>query len=191
MARLAHNDQKLNAVSIMTSKYVISAITSACASVLATISFAPSTMAKPNAPAAETCDLDDPTPCMKRHGESAARDLMRAYQSASKLADTTCTEVISPGIGECLEHAQAVADKELNATYARAMSSIDKDEDGRKWREQLKRAQEAWLRFRDADCGDLVFSEYSNGTGAGPASSMCLIEHTVARDAELHRRYDR
>ncbi|AWI90369.1 DUF1311 domain-containing protein [Methylobacterium sp. DM1] len=135
--------------------------------------------------------MDDPTACLDRHGEVAACTLDKAYADAASKLSAACAEVVSPGIGACLERAWQIANKELNDTYARAMRSIDNDEAGRKWREQLKLAQQAWLRFRDADCGDLVFSEWMNGTGAGAAALACQVGHTVARTAELRRRYDR
>ena len=173
------------------SRLLAAAVLGAYAGMLVTMTFAPQAMAAPERPAPETCSMDDPAACLDRHGEVAARALDKAYADAASKLSAACAEVVSPGIGACLEHARQIADKELNDTYARAMKSIENDEAGRKWREQLKLAQQAWLRFRDADCGDLVFSEWMNGTGAGPAAMACQVGHTVARTAELRRRYDR
>ncbi|AYO84446.1 lysozyme inhibitor LprI family protein [Methylobacterium brachiatum] len=171
------------------SKRVLGALLGACAGVIATVSVAPPAVAAPPAPASGTCDTDEPTACMNRYGEGAARSLSRAYGKAAGQVDALCAEAVSSGI--CLEPAQQVADKDLNATYARALASIGDDAEGRTWRARLKQAQQAWLRFRDADCGDLTFSEWGSGTGAGPAMSACLIAHTVERTAELRRRYGR
>ncbi|XYD09858.1 lysozyme inhibitor LprI family protein [Methylobacterium sp. NMS12] len=128
-------------------------------------------------------------PCLNRHGEAAAKSLSPAYADLANKLDTACTEVPSPGMSACLERAQQNADKELNEAYARAMKSIDNDDTGRKWREHLRLAQQAWLHFRDADCGDLTTSEWSGGTGMGPAIITCQLGHTEARTAELNRRY--
>ena len=173
------------------SKRVLGALLGAWAGVIATVSVAPPAVAAPPAPASRTCDTDEPTACMNRYGEGAARSLSRAYGKAAGQVDALCAEAVSSGVAYCLEPAQQVADKDLNATYARALASIGDDAEGRTWRMRLKQAQQAWLRFRDADCGDLTFSEWGSGTGAGPAMSACLIAHTVERTAELRRRYDR
>ncbi|MFG7490576.1 lysozyme inhibitor LprI family protein [Methylorubrum rhodesianum] len=173
------------------SRLFAAAVLGAYVGMLVTMTFTPQAMAAPERPTPETCSMDDPTACLDRHGEAAARALDKAYADAASKLSAACAEVISPGIGACLERAWQIADKELNETYARAMKSIENDEAGRKWREQLKLAQQAWLRIRDADCGDLVFSEWMNGTGAGAAAVACQVGHTVARTAELRRRYDR
>ena len=161
----------------------------ACVGVLITVNLAPSAEAAPSAQISVPCDGDDPTLCLNRHGELAAQSLSRGYADVASKLDGTCAEVISPGIGACLERAQQIADKALNDTYAHAMKSIDNDEAGRKWRERLKLAQQTWLRFRDADCGDLTISEWSSGTGTGAAIMTCQLGHTEARTAELNRRY--
>ena len=135
------------------SRLFAAAVLGAYAGMLATMTFAPQAMAAPERPTPETCSMDDPTACLNRHGEVAARALDKAYADAASKLSAACAEVISPGIGACLE--------------------------------------QAWLRFRDADCGDLVFSEWMNGTGAGAAAMACQVGHTVARTAELRRRYDR
>ncbi|WP_082557996.1 lysozyme inhibitor LprI family protein [Methylobacterium sp. Leaf361] len=174
------------------SKAALRTLAGAFAGAVASVTFVPMALAAPSASAAETCDSDDPTSCLSRHGEAAGNMLSKAYADASKKVAPMCFEVIGPAIGDCLERARRVADKELDETYARAMKSIGSDDDAaRKWRERLKLAQQAWLRFRDADCGDVISFEWMDGTGAGPAGSACLVAHTIERAAELKRRYDR
>lgn len=174
------------------SKAVLRILAGAFAGTVVSVTFVPMVLAAPSAPAAETCDSDNPTPCLKLHGEAAENILSKTYANASNKVGPMCFEVIGPAIGDCLERAQRVADKELNETYARAMKSIGSDDDAAsKWRERLRLTQQAWIRFRDADCGDVISFEWMNGTGAGPAASACLVAHTIERTAELKRRYGR
>ncbi|MGE7157176.1 lysozyme inhibitor LprI family protein, partial [Methylorubrum rhodesianum] len=120
------------------SRLFAAAVLGAYVGMLVTMTFTPQAMAAPERPTPETCSMDDPTACLDRHGEAAARALDKAYADAASKLSAACAEVISPGIGACLERAWQIADKELNETYARAMKSIENDEAGRKWREQLK-----------------------------------------------------
>ncbi|MCX4194759.1 DUF1311 domain-containing protein [Methylobacterium organophilum] len=129
--------------------------------------------------------------CLNRHGEDAAKALSKAYGDVAGKLDAACSEVISPGMTACLGRAQEIADKKLNATYARAMKAISSEDNGKKWQEELRLAQQTWMRFRDADCGDLITDEWHGGTGTYPAIATCLLGHTEARTAELKRRYDR
>ncbi|QFU15587.1 lysozyme inhibitor LprI family protein [Microvirga thermotolerans] len=94
----------------------------------------------------------------------------------------------------CLDKALKAADGELNAVYKKALELIDKDdmmsaEQHRNWKQALQKAQRAWVAFRDADCGEPVGYEWSQGTGMGPATLACLLQKTRIRTAELRQRY--
>jgi uncharacterized protein YecT (DUF1311 family) len=168
---------------------VIGVFLGVCSGAFYTVALVPPAVAAPRTSTSEACDGDDPMPCLNRHGEAAAKALSLTYADLANNLDTACTQVPSPGMSACLERAQQNADKELNEAYTRAIKSIDKDDTGRKWRERLRLAQQAWLHFRDADCGDLTTSEWSGGTGMGAAIITCQLGHTEARTAELNRRY--
>lgn len=92
------------------------------------------------------------------------------------------------------------ADKRLNLAYRKAQSVIEQDDRGQDdpgevakakatWTAQLAAAQRAWMAFRDADCGDLIFSEWDNGHGVLPAVYACRYDKTVQRTNEILSRY--
>ena len=54
---------------------------------------------------------------------------------------------------------------------------------------ELKKAQQAWIVFRDADCGALTAHEWGHGTGMGAATESCLLEKTIQRTGDLEHRY--
>ena len=87
------------------------------------------------------------------------------------------------------------ADAKLNAAYKKALSVIDNDDREQDpkakatWKVQLAAAQRAWIAFRDADCGDLIFSEWNNGSGTTAALYACRYDKTVQRTAEILSRY--
>ncbi|MCB8822785.1 lysozyme inhibitor LprI family protein [Microvirga rosea] len=114
---------------------------------------------------------------------------------AQFMPEGPCTnETSTYAQSECLDKALKVADGELNAVYKKAQASIDKSDmmnaDQRKsWKQALQKAQRAWVAFRDADCGEPVGYEWSQGTGMGPATLACNLEKTKIRAQELTARY--
>jgi uncharacterized protein YecT (DUF1311 family) len=74
----------------------------------------------------------------------------------------------------------AVLDKRLNAAYQKALSMAQSD----KQREQLRVAQRAWLKFRDADCD---YYELGEGTIARIEGGVCMLTLTQQRAEELER----
>ncbi|GJD54059.1 hypothetical protein OPKNFCMD_6840 [Methylobacterium crusticola] len=87
------------------------------------------------------------------------------------------------------------ADRKLNAAYKKAQLVIEQDDRGQDgkaraaWTAQLAAAQRAWIAFRDADCGDLVVSEWNSGSGATAAAYACRYDKTVQRTEEILSRY--
>ncbi|MCJ2095231.1 DUF1311 domain-containing protein [Methylobacterium sp. J-072] len=57
------------------------------------------------------------------------------------------------------------------------------------WKTQFMAAQRAWIAFRDADCGDLTFSEWNNGSGITAALYACKSDKTVQRTDDILSRY--
>ncbi|WP_091777730.1 lysozyme inhibitor LprI family protein [Methylobacterium sp. UNC378MF] len=146
-------------------------------------------------PCSGEMDDDQVMKCLNQQGESAEAVLSKSYASNAKALDTACSEIFIRGQGACLERALQLADKKLNEAYALALKAIAKNDRpnfGPKldWRGDLKRAQQAWLHFREADCNNLIGDEWRDGSGLGPATVACQLGHTLSRTAELHRRYD-
>lgn len=116
----------------------------------------------------------------------------RADQPSAKLC---LKETSTPGTEACMHRALDDADAKLNAAYKKALSVIendDREQDPKAkatWKAQLAAAQRAWIAFRDADCGDLIFSEWNNGSGTTAALYACRYDKTVQRTAEILSRY--
>jgi uncharacterized protein YecT (DUF1311 family) len=74
----------------------------------------------------------------------------------------------------------AEADAELNKEYRQLVSKMS----DKKWELKLRTAQQAWIKFRDANC-DYV-SEFSGGGSAVTWEyNLCLAEMTTTRTKEL------
>jgi uncharacterized protein YecT (DUF1311 family) len=71
------------------------------------------------------------------------------------------------------------ADAKLNKTYQEFMSKLDESE-----KVQLKNAQLAWLKYRDANC-EFVADQYKGGTMRPMIAAICLADVTNARVNEL------
>jgi uncharacterized protein YecT (DUF1311 family) len=83
----------------------------------------------------------------------------------------------------CIADAYKKADAELNRIYKLAFTGLDvKDA------ENLRKAQRAWVIYRDAQC-DAEYAKWDGGTG-GPAAHLdCLYRLTQLRTTELHKTY--
>ena len=112
-----------------------------------------------------------------------------ARESAAAAA---CIAKLAPAAQSgCLEKLATAADARLNDAYRRAVTMIDKSggDNVAKWKAELKTAQQAWISFRDADCGALVGYEWGHGTGMGSAMESCLLQKTEQRTRDLMDRY--
>jgi uncharacterized protein YecT (DUF1311 family) len=112
-----------------------------------------------------------------------------AYAHDSSVA--ACEALAPPAQSGCLEKLVDAADARLNDVYRRAMTAIEKSDSDKiaAWKAELKSAEQAWIAFRDADCGALVAYEWGYGTGMGAATESCLLEKTQQRTRELVARY--
>lgn len=90
-----------------------------------------------------------------------------------------CSQTETFELKQCLQGEYQKADKELNAVYGQTMAKLDAE-----GKEALKKAQRAWIQFRDADaafCAD----RFRGGTYAGAASLECLRDLTNQRVKDL------
>jgi uncharacterized protein YecT (DUF1311 family) len=112
-----------------------------------------------------------------------------AYAQDSSVA--ACEALAPPAQSGCLEKLVDAADAKLNDVYRRAMTAIDRSDSDKiaAWKAELKKSEQAWIAFRDADCGALVGYEWGHGTGMGSATQSCLLEKTEERTRELVARY--
>ena len=79
----------------------------------------------------------------------------------------------------CWGNQYKAADTQLNTAYREFASKLSPEETA-----QLKAAQLAWIKFRDANC-EFVADAYKGGTIRPMIAAMCLADVTTARTAEL------
>lgn len=98
------------------------------------------------------------------------------------------------GMGACLDQELSYWDGLLNTYYQAALQRAKTlDADTRKYapeaanmEKSLREMQRAWIPFRDASC-DFERAQWTNGTGAGPATLSCLMEMTGKQALKLGR----
>jgi uncharacterized protein YecT (DUF1311 family) len=71
------------------------------------------------------------------------------------------------------------ADAALNKTYQQLAAKLDDDE-----KTQLKNAENAWLKYRDANC-EFVADQYKGGSIRPMIEAMCRADVTSNRTTEL------
>jgi uncharacterized protein YecT (DUF1311 family) len=113
-----------------------------------------------------------------------------AYAQDSAAA-AACDKLATNAQSGCLEKLANAADAKLNEVYRRAMKTIESSDpdNAAAWKAELKSAEQAWIAFRDADCGALTAYEWSHGTGMGAATEHCILEKTEQRTRDLASRY--
>lgn len=80
---------------------------------------------------------------------------------------------------QCAANAYKAADAVLNKVYQQLVAKLDDEE-----KAQLKEAQTAWLKYRDANC-DFVADQYKGGTMRPMIYAGCLEDVTKKRTTEL------
>ncbi|MEG4679493.1 lysozyme inhibitor LprI family protein [Enterobacter cloacae] len=99
--------------------------------------------------------------------------------SASALADECDKATTQLELNTCSAQQYQAADKKLNQTYQAAIKRAAAPQ-----RDLLKKAQQAWIALRDADC-NFVGSGTEGGSVQPMIISQCLTEKTVEREAFL------
>ena len=80
----------------------------------------------------------------------------------------------------CSSKKLAEADANLNKTYRELIGKLG----DKKWELNLRSAQQAWIKYRDANCG--FVSELSGGGSSSTFEyNFCLADMTTARTKEL------
>lgn len=82
------------------------------------------------------------------------------------------------GMKECIAEETNKQDKRLNSAYKKVLKSLSS-----KRQAQLKKAQRAWVAYRDAECEYL--HDPDGGTLAGVISANCYMDKTAQRATEL------
>jgi len=79
----------------------------------------------------------------------------------------------------CWGNQYKAADAKLNQVYRQFTAKLDDAE-----KTQLKTAQTAWLKYRDANC-EFVGDQYKGGTMRPMIAAICLADVTDNRTKEL------
>lgn len=106
------------------------------------------------------------------------------------------TAAISPQSSTADEGPNALrrADAQLNAQYAATMRKMKANDatnapdaqQGPSYQQALRTAQQAWIKFRDANCVSVGY-EYRGGSAELLSRRTCLTDMTKARTAELRQ----
>ena len=79
----------------------------------------------------------------------------------------------------CWGNQYKAADAKLNQVYRQFTAKLDDEE-----KTELKTAQTAWLKYRDANC-EFVGDQYKGGTMRPMIAAICLADVTDNRTREL------
>ena len=82
-------------------------------------------------------------------------------------------------MNQCAGNAYKAADGELNQVYRKLVAMLDAED-----KAQLKVAQTAWLKYRDAHC-EFVGDQYKGGSIRPMIYAFCLADVTRNRTTEL------
>lgn len=82
-------------------------------------------------------------------------------------------------MNDCAGREYKTADVTLNRVYQQLVSMLATGE-----KSQLKEAQTAWIKYRDANC-DFVADQYKGGTIRSTIYGLCLADVTRNRTTEL------
>lgn len=108
--------------------------------------------------------------------------------SASGMALADCPGTSTPEIEHCLLLEARQAERELLVAYTDKLRMLeggyDTPENQKKMKRSFVRAQQQWLKFRDADC-QFIYESYGNGSGRNVGAISCQIELTRLRIKEL------
>lgn len=99
--------------------------------------------------------------------------------SASALADECASASTQTDLNTCTAQQYQSADKKLNQTWQAAMKRAAAPQ-----RELLKKAQQAWIALRDADCA-FAGSGSEGGSVQPMIINQCMTEKTAEREAFL------
>lgn len=95
------------------------------------------------------------------------------------------TNCINPGSNiewkECAYNAYQAADRRLNQVYRNLYNRVSGNE-----RQELIKAEQAWIKFRDTNCSFEVYSS-RQGSGYSGFLSNCLERMTKERTKQLEK----
>lgn len=103
----------------------------------------------------------------------------QTFAQGKKRSDPCSNAQNQAEMNDCAGKEYKAADLALNQVYRQLLSMLDDQE-----KSELKEAQTAWLKYRDANC-DFVADQYKGGTILPMIHGLCLAEMTRNRTTEL------
>lgn len=101
------------------------------------------------------------------------------FGQGTKKSDPCAKAQSQAELNDCWGKEYRAADVILNQVYRQLVSILDDEE-----KSQLKEAQMAWLKYRDANC-EFVADQYKGGTIRPMIHAVCLGNMTQNRTTEL------
>src|SRR5437588_12437023 len=102
-----------------------------------------------------------------------------ALAQAQKQSEPCAATQTQADMTICWGNQYKAADAKLNQVYRQFAAKLDDEE-----KTQLKAAQTAWLKYRDANC-EFVADQYKGGTMRPMITAICLADATDNRTREL------
>lgn len=118
-----------------------------------------------------------------------------AAHSPARAQPDDCREPRSQSeMNRCSARELETVDRELNEVYQRVIERMvreggDPPYDAASWERAMRKAQRAWVAYRDADCRGLVARDWTGGSGAALAINGCMTALTRRRISVLRERY--
>lgn len=101
--------------------------------------------------------------------------------SAPVLASNCDDAQTQQQLNQCHQQAYAQADSRLNAQFEQIIARLQADDAATR---DLRRAQRAWLAYRDAECR---FASPTQGSAASMVLTQCLTRLTRQRSEDFQR----
>lgn len=127
--------------------------------------------------------VESQTQALNDAGQAVPEDMPRSLADCIGVASNICQEqpggASTIGIVDCLARETAWWDGLLNSHYQDLLATNDPEPaDG------LRKAQRAWMAFRDADCA-FQYSVWGGGSMRSIAGASCTLDHTARRAIDL------
>jgi uncharacterized protein YecT (DUF1311 family) len=102
----------------------------------------------------------------------------------ASLASAQCKDALSTkDMQDCMDNEWKKSDAELNRVYQEALKKLNPEQLA-----LLKKAQRAWLSYRDAQCG-ADYKMFAGGSAAPLALTQCRVTLTQERTKTLKDTY--
>jgi uncharacterized protein YecT (DUF1311 family) len=135
--------------------------------------------AKPDSPADEKPSAEAQ---LKTAAAAASVTPESCIGAINDVCQSTPEGMSTMGMVQCEDRELAVWDERLNKSYRDSLNGADP-----KYRDALRKAQRAWIAYRDARCAFPAL-ENEGGSIVGPLTEYCMMEETARQALWLSER---